>query len=262
MLISIITVNYNNDKGLLKTINSVKKQTYQNIEFIVIDGDSSDNSKNIIKDNQDIITKCIIEKDNGIYDAMNKGIKLATGDFVIFLNSGDVFYNENVLNIFVKNIKDKHKVYFGRAKSKYKTQSWLYPSKNISFDEINTWILSNEPNHQTMFFPKNFYSKNRYNLSYKIMADADYKHRAINECGYVFIDFIVTIFELGGISSNPSKFKNIIIQIYDRIRIDIKYRKNYKTIIVTPMKFFTKYLLNKLGYHNYLKILKKLKGYK
>ncbi|WP_291275238.1 glycosyltransferase, partial [Flavobacterium sp.] len=96
-MISVITVNYNNDNGLKKTIESVINQTYKNFEFIIIDGGSTDQSSEIIKNYQDKINYWVSEPDKGVYSAMNKGIKVANGDFLIFMNSGDVFINENVL---------------------------------------------------------------------------------------------------------------------------------------------------------------------
>ena len=108
--ISIITVSYNSEKTILKTINSVKNQSYKNIEHIFIDGCSTDNTINIIKKNINKDSSILLsEKDNGIYSAMNKGIKLATGEIIFILNSDDIFYNnlvvENILNIFVNDKK-------------------------------------------------------------------------------------------------------------------------------------------------------------
>jgi len=264
MKLSIITVNFNNDMGLKKTILSLRNQSFKNFEFIVVDGGSNDNSLKIIKDNLDLITKYISEKDNGIYDAMNKGIDFASGDYILFLNSGDILYNNDTL-YHVMSILSKrkdNKVYFGRAKNIKNNISWLYPSQHIKESNIDNWLKNNEPNHQAMFFPKKFYKSDKYNLNLKIMADADYKLRAIEECGYFFIDEILVVFELGGVSSNPSNIKRILIQIHDRIYVDIKYKKKYITIFITPLKFFAKYILNKIGYERYIKILKILKGYK
>ena len=96
--VSVITVNLNNREGLQKTIHSVIGQTYPNIEYIVIDGASTDGSVKIIDDNVSNIHLWRSEADSGIYDAMNKGIELATGDYLIFLNSGDYFFRPIVLN--------------------------------------------------------------------------------------------------------------------------------------------------------------------
>lgn len=103
MKISVITVNYNNKLGLRKTIKSVISQTYKDLEFIVIDGGSTDGSIDIIKEHETKINFWISELDNGIYHAMNKGIAKATGDYLLFLNSGDYFFENSVLVELIKN---------------------------------------------------------------------------------------------------------------------------------------------------------------
>ena len=97
MKYSIITVNYNNREGLKRTIESVIHQTFRDFEFIVIDGGSTDGSAEVLKAYDEHISYWVSEKDNGIYDAMNKGIRKATGDYLNFMNSGDCFYDDDVL---------------------------------------------------------------------------------------------------------------------------------------------------------------------
>lgn len=107
MRLSIITINYNNAIGLEKTIRSIISQSFQNFEYIVIDGASTDMSVEVIKKYSDQINHWISEPDNGIYNAMNKGIKYACAEYLLFINSGDTLYNENVLqNIFTQNVKN------------------------------------------------------------------------------------------------------------------------------------------------------------
>jgi glycosyltransferase involved in cell wall biosynthesis len=96
-LVSIITVVYNGKNQLESTINNISKQDYKNIEYIIVDGKSTDGTLEVIAANQSIITKHVSEPDNGIYDAMNKGLQLATGDYVLFLNAGDLFYADITL---------------------------------------------------------------------------------------------------------------------------------------------------------------------
>ncbi len=96
--VSIVTVVYNDAKGLEKTIKSVINQTYKNVEFIIIDGGSTDGTVEIIKKYEDYIDYWVSEEDKGIYDAMNKGIKAATGTWINFMNAGDVFVDCEVLS--------------------------------------------------------------------------------------------------------------------------------------------------------------------
>jgi glycosyltransferase involved in cell wall biosynthesis len=112
MKITVITINHNNKSGLEKTIKSVCNQSNTDFEYIVIDGGSSDGSKEIIEDYQNEIACWVSEKDNGIYHAMNKGIKEAAGEFVVFMNSGDVFYNETIIDSLLNQLKDTDEILY------------------------------------------------------------------------------------------------------------------------------------------------------
>lgn len=101
MKLSIITINYDNKEGLLKTILSVVNQINHDYEYIIIDGGSNDGSVDIIKDYADKIDYWVSSKDKGIYNAMNKGIDVAKGEYCIFMNSGDTFYDSNTLKLCI-----------------------------------------------------------------------------------------------------------------------------------------------------------------
>lgn len=112
--LSVITIVFNNATDIERTMLSVLGQTYQNIEYIVVDGASSDGTLGIIKKYADRLAKLISEKDEGIYDAMNKGLEAATGDYVLFMNSGDEFCSEStVVNVF--SIADDADLYYGET---------------------------------------------------------------------------------------------------------------------------------------------------
>ena len=114
MKISIITICFNAADDLKKTIKSVRGQVFNDYEYIVVDGGSKDATSEIIKSNADVITKWVSEPDKGIYDAMNKGIKMATGDWVIMMNAGDVFADSQVLtNVFENPINDNITFLYG-----------------------------------------------------------------------------------------------------------------------------------------------------
>ena len=112
MLLSIITINKNNGSGLKKTIESVISQTYTGAEYIVIDGNSNDDSKKIIESFKNKINFSLSEEDSGIYEAQNKGIAKARGKYLLFLNSGDVLANENILQTITPLLKEKS-FYYG-----------------------------------------------------------------------------------------------------------------------------------------------------
>lgn len=166
--ISIITINYNNADGLRKTIESVKAQNFSDLEYIVIDGGSSDQSVEIIKEYDGYISKWVSEKDNGIYNALNKGIKIATGEYLLFLNSGDHFYNKNVLtnnleyiDIYDIIVFDIHFSGFG------KDYIFKHP------DELHFSFLFEETfAHQSVFIKRNLFKKiGLYDETLKIVSD-------------------------------------------------------------------------------------------
>ena len=128
--ISIITINYNDKVGLKKTIESVINQTWRDFEFIVIDGGSTDGGKEILEQNSDKIDYWVSESDNGIFNAMNKGIKVATGDYLLFLNSGDWFYSSNVISDVEKIIDGSVDIYYGNAVFKFEKKD-----KIVEYDE-------------------------------------------------------------------------------------------------------------------------------
>lgn len=192
--VSIITICYNNAEGLKKTINSVISQTYTNIEYIVIDGGSKDNTLDIIKQNENHISYWVSEPDKGIYDAMNKGIKAATGEWVIMMNSGDIFANENVLkSIFSKEIPD--------------TKTFLYSDiycpnekgepilRRMSFDD---GILI----HQSTIYRRKLHNEHGFYINAKPIIISDYIFfYSIPNDEVMKVEVPIAYFEGGGISS-------------------------------------------------------------
>ena len=199
-IFSIITVCYNDLKGLKKTVKSVQEQEYSNYEYIIIDGMSTDGTIEYLeKLNPSIFW--LYEKDDGLYDAMNKGIRKAEGDYLIFLNAGDVFYNSSTLNVIADKI-GKKAVYFGRAVIYYGSEEYIYPNYKTTKNNINKWLELHVPNHQAMLFPKSFCKKNMYDTRLNVGADHDYKIRAMNTLDFRFIDCNLIKFEIGGLSTS------------------------------------------------------------
>ncbi len=200
MKVSVITINYNNASGLRKTIESVVNQTCKDYEYIIIDGGSTDGSIDVIKEYSDKITYWVSEKDNGIYNAMNKGIKVAKGDYCIFMNSGDYFFKNNVLDNVVPLLTGKD-FYTGKSKLIQETTfPFLYtPPKYISV----AFLMTNVLHHQATFIKTSVLKTRSYNESYKILSDwEEYFFEFIyNQRSYQSLPYIIVVFYMNGISA-------------------------------------------------------------
>ena len=202
MKYSIITVNYNNKEGLRNTIESVIHKTYRDYEFIVIDGGSTDGSTDILKEYDSHIDYWISEPDKGIYQGMNKGIKKATGEYLNFMNSGDCFYDENVLqHIYEKELfcdiivgKDYH--YNSQTRQGFCT---ILPPR-IS---MLTFYIQTLP-HQSSFFKRKLFDKTLYDESLKIVADIKFyiQKICVEGCSVSLTNEIVCKREPDGISKS------------------------------------------------------------
>src|ERR1700741_4970508 len=111
--LSIITINYNDARGLQRTLDSIHSQNVPSLDVIVIDGGSTDESVEVIKQFRGLITSLVSEKDEGIYNAQNKGASKATGDFLLFMNSGDWFDHDRVLQLVLPQLDDQNSMYYG-----------------------------------------------------------------------------------------------------------------------------------------------------
>jgi glycosyltransferase involved in cell wall biosynthesis len=235
MSFSIITVNYNNVKGLNKTINNiekVKENTDAPIELIVIDGGSKDGSMNVITDNSTIINKYVSEKDEGIFDAMNKGIDLASNDWLVFMNSGDIFYDENILSIFQsENIDTSINFVYGN-----KIESDVVSfAQNIELLKVGVIHAC----HQSMFFKRKLNIK--YDNNTKLYGDYGYvvDHVKPNPEGVYYLNHIVSETEPYGVGSKVSfrkryeKYQQVISRFgFVGFMLSIFYRikKNFKLL--------------------------------
>lgn len=198
-LISIITVVFNGEKYLEETIQSVINQTYDNVEYIIIDGGSTDGTLEIIKKYEDYIDYWVSEKDSGIYDAMNKGVGLSAGKWVNFMNSGDYFYTPNaVLNIFSKIAPEGVDVVYGDHEIRYSSlkSKVVWASKDLSL----IWkgmIFS----HQSTFVDRGILKKYRFNIFNKIAADYElFYNLSLNKSRFYHVPIIVASVAAGGIS--------------------------------------------------------------
>jgi glycosyltransferase involved in cell wall biosynthesis len=232
--ISIVIVSLNTKFFFLKTIKSIISQSYKNKEIIVVDGNSTDGTTEIITKMKKNFSKIIIEKDKGIYDAMNKGSHLATGEWIMFLNSGDTFYNNQVLaNIFKKSFGNKDIVY-GDTLVKQKNIKYLVPS-SIFLKTTSIMPFC----HQSAIVKTDIVKKNKFSLKYKYSSDFDFFLRCFAK-KKIFHGSNLTIATVlaQGLSDNSRQ------KVYsENIKILTKY--NYSFFIIAKLWFLKLYNLIK-----------------
>jgi glycosyltransferase involved in cell wall biosynthesis len=199
--LSIITINYNNLKGLRKTMQSVVKQTWQEFEYIVIDGGSTDGSAAFIESRSEHIDYWVSESDKGIYNAMNKGILKATGDYLLFLNSGDHFYSDTILQENKSHLKNFDLIYFSIEFAGPKTSKIIsYPQKLI-FSDFYVGTLC----HQSTFIKKDLFGKlGLYDENLRFVSDWKFFILALFKynCSYLKVNAILATYYLDGLSSD------------------------------------------------------------
>lgn len=224
MKVSIITATYNSSSSIQRTIDSVAEQDFKEIEHIIIDGGSTDDTLDIIKKNNGRISVLISERDNGIYDALNKGIKNATGDVVGFLHSDDVFTNKHVISRIANcfNIKKTDVVYGNlvyQSKDEDNKKTIRYWKSNVFSPGCLKWGWM--PPHPTVYCKREVYEKwGLYDDQFKISSDYEFILRIFKQptISKAFLPTIIVNMNVGGISNNS--IKNIIC----------KSREDYKAI--------------------------------
>lgn len=197
--VSIITVVYNGAKTIEQTILSVLEQSYKNIEYIIIDGLSTDGTQNIVKKYQDSIAYFVSEKDNGLYEAMNKGIQKATGEIVGIINSDDWYAKDAIESIV--NYFEQYEVDFVYGDVTLVDQNGRErPNIKKPIDHIWFQCIIQHPG---VFVKRSIYEKyGCYNTKYKIAADYDFMLRLYSQnVRFEYIDKVITNFRTGGISS-------------------------------------------------------------
>jgi glycosyltransferase involved in cell wall biosynthesis len=234
MKVSIVTINFNNVSGLKKTVESVAAQSFKDIEYVIIDGASTDDSINIIKRNKDIVSFFISENDNGIYDAMNKGITNAKGDYLLFLNSGDYLAGPSVMQQFNEALHNKpgFDIYYGdmiivNDKNIPGSNHCRYPD-TIDLDFLKKDTL----NHQTSLIHSGlFHQFGTYPLEYKMAADYWLFLLAfLNNKTFCHLPFPIANYDLSGISAAQNNlYKEEKNKIWERlvpIGVDKVLREN------------------------------------
>ena len=220
MKVSIITVCFNSAKTIEHTIQSVINQNCSNIEYIIIDGASSDNSLLIIEKYKDNIDLIISEKDNGIYDALNKGIRESKGRYIGILHSDDIFFSNETLNLISKElISSEPDILYGNLK---------YTSRKSYSKIIRNWNPGNfskyklhlgwMPPHPSFYIKRSLCSQEKtFNTNFKISSDYDFMIRSLTKKNIIvsYIDECIVLMRLGG-ESNKS-IKNLIIALKEDI---------------------------------------------
>lgn len=201
-LFSIITIVYNGENTIERTIKSVINQTYQNIEYIVIDGNSNDNTIKILEKYNDNIDYWLSEDDDGISDAFNKGIKAAKGEIIGIINADD-WYELNACEIILEKFNNKVDIYFGSCQIWTLTKHCF--TKNSEFKKLKKKMSIYHP---TCFIRSECYAKHgMYNNKYKTTMDYDLLLRyKINGCVFLNVNKVIANFQLGGMS-NLNKIK-------------------------------------------------------
>lgn len=250
--ISIITINFNNLEGLKRTLESVVTQTWQEFEYIVIDGGSTDGSAAYIESQSDKIDYWVSEPDKGIYNAMNKGIAKATGEYLLFLNSGDHLYSNSVLEMNHNKINLEDFIYFN---IRYIFIDYITISSKPKILEELFFIFNTLP-HPSTFIRRNlFFEIGNYDENLKIVSDWKFFLFAIHKykCTSRKVDVILSDFYVGGISSDI-KLSNVermlVLKEFNPLYLEIIKLKRFELDI---KKSKTIKFLKKLGLLKWIK---------
>ncbi|MBC8986176.1 glycosyltransferase [Pedobacter sp. N36a] len=248
ILVSIVTIVYNDSENLEATIKSVQQQTYKNIEYIIIDGGSTDNSINIIKNHETNISYWVSEKDKGISDAFNKGVLRAKGELIGLINSGDS-YEPNAVELMVNFYRDNclkgndYIVLHGDIKMFNENGHKVYKPLNLqSFDrQMPIW-------HPTVFASHQVYEDFLYNLDYRIAMDYELFSRVYGAGGqFKYVNSVISNMNVGGISNmHASKgFREVMIASRNNLNVSVfksYFSYQYRCVLNMMVSFYRKYV--------------------
>ncbi|MBR1448439.1 MAG: glycosyltransferase [Prevotella sp.] len=244
-LVTVITISYNSGKTIRRTIESVLSQTYPNIEYIVIDGQSTDDTISIIKQYGNKISSWVSEPDKGIYDAMNKGLRAAHGTIISILNSDDAFHSSTSVQEVVDFYQHTPKECIIHGNIEYHEQGKqpfiLRPLPHISTIKKEPAVL-----HPTMFVPKAVYDRSGvFSLDYRIAADYELMLRFFTSgVKYQYMNVCIVDMYSGG-ASDKKKYHGFI----ECYHISVKYGRGRVCALITLAKRFTKSWVYSLKQH-------------
>lgn len=240
--LSIITIVYNNVKDIERTMQSVFNQTYKNIEYILIDGASTDGTKDIIYKYKDRLANFISEPDKGIYDAMNKGLALATGDYVLFMNSGDeVYAPETVADVFAS--APSGDIYYGETEMYDENWKSLGQRRHRAPEHFDwhSFKFGMNISHQAIYIKRSLTEP--YNLAYQYSSDIDWIIKAAKKSSNIVNTHLyVAKYLVGGISK-----KKHLASLKERFKILSHYYGlipnlfNHLVITLNLARYFVKY---------------------
>ncbi len=232
--VSVIVVSLNTLIDFKKTINSINSQTFKKFEIIVIDGGSTDGTKKEIKKNKNSFSNYLIERDNGIYHAMNKGIKLSKGKWIIFMNSGDTFHKKKTLeNFFSEDVKE-HDIIYGDTivnskKLKYLVESTAFDNKTLSMPFC----------HQSVFVKSILLKKKNFSLIYKYSSDFEFFFNCFErKKKFKRINMIISNVKSGGLADKNRQ------KVFDENLMIISKKNNKLLTYILYLKKLNQYLID------------------
>lgn len=233
MKISIITVTYNSEKTLRDTLESVESQTYKNIEYIIVDGGSSDHTIELVNNCSTRVSKCISEKDQGIYDALNKGINLATGDVVGFIHSDDILARPDIIELIAREFQHSQAdIVYGDLvfveKENINTIKRYWKSGPFKKYKIS---LGWAPPHPSFYIKRDLYLDNGFfDLSFRIAADYDQMIRMFRRDN-VKVSYIPEVFVKMRLGGESTKIDNAISSTNEIVRVMKKQKIKWQFAI-------------------------------
>jgi glycosyltransferase involved in cell wall biosynthesis len=262
MKLSIITINYNNASGLKKTVESIVSHPSAEVEYIVIDGASTDGSLDVIQEYQDKISYWVSEPDSGIYNAMNKGIKQATGEYILFVNSGDSIRDDADIQKVLAHITGEDIVYFNLEIAGSTTGN-SYIKKYPPQPDFKYFMEDTLPHTASFIKKKQLEEYGYYSESMRIASDWAFFTDSVclNNCSCKYIDDCFSTFYIDGISSQSENRKLLLAErdAHVRARYSLYYslykerfdkkEELYKLKVSTSVRY-----LKKLGFLKWLKL--------
>lgn len=243
-LFSIITITFNAEKELPATLDSVKKQSFNDFEHLIIDGKSSDNTVKIAQESGIASIKIVSEKDKGLYDAMNKGINTATGKYLIFLNAGDAFHSPDTLEMLAEAAKSNPDIIYGQTQlvdsnRNFVAMRHLTAPKNLTFNSFKKGMLVC---HQAFVVKREI--AEQYDLSYRFSADYEWCLRCLKTMkSNAFIDKVIIDYLTDGLTD-----KNMKASLKERYKIMCKYYGTIPTAI-RHIGFLSRFAWRKIKKH-------------